>query len=125
MNYLLDTLVFLWVVGDPGRLKTEAAAVIQNRQCAVFVSAVSAVEIAIKSALGKLQVPSDIEAEITLRGFSHLPLRYSHGKALEGLAPHHQDPFDRMLIAQAILEGLTLITHDQKFEHYPVEVLWT
>lgn len=125
MNYLLDTHVFLWVLGDPQRLKTDAAAVIQNRQCAVFISAVSAVEIAIKSALGKLHVPSDIEAEITLRGFNHMPLKYSHGKALEGLAPHHQDPFDRMLIAQARLEGLTIITHDKKFEHYPVEVLWT
>jgi len=125
MNYLLDTHVFLWAVGDSKRLDKKVAADISDPRNAVFVSAVSSVEIAIKSALGKLDAPDDLEDEIGLRGFSHLPLRYNHGSGLRSLSPHHQDPFDRMLIAQAIQEKLTIITHDQKFRDYPVGILWT
>ena len=125
MNYLLDTHVFLWAIGDSTRLDKKVAAEIQNTRNAVFVSAVSSVEIAIKSGLGKLEAPDDLEDEIGLRGFSHLPLRYSHGSGLRALSPHHQDPFDRMLIAQAIEEKLTIITHDQTFKDYPVGILWT
>jgi len=125
MNYLLDTHVFLWALGDSERLLPKAADVIRDTRVGVFVSAVTAVEIAIKSALGKLEAPEDLEQEIRLRGFSHLPLHYRHGAALQSLGPHHQDPFDRMLIAQAMQEGLTIITHDRKFGNYPVKVLWT
>jgi PIN domain nuclease of toxin-antitoxin system len=125
MNLLLDTHVFLWALSDPQRLDAKAAAAIQNRNNAVFVSSVSSVEIAIKAALGKLDAPTDLGDEIVLRGFSHMPLCFEHGAALRTMPLHHQDPFDRMLIAQAMLEGLTIITHDQKFERYPVEVLWT
>jgi PIN domain nuclease of toxin-antitoxin system len=125
MNFLLDTHVFLWAIGAPDQLSSEAAAAIRNRNNAVFVSAVTAVEIAIKSAIGKLEAPGDLEEEIALRGFSHLPLRFGHGAALSALPPHHQDPFDRMLIVQALSEKLTIITHDRKFENYPVAVLWT
>ena len=125
MNYLLDTHIFLWSIGAPERLSREASDAIQDRRHAVFVSAVTAVEISIKSALGKLEVPSDLEAEFAIRGFSHLPLQYRHGVVMAGLPGHHQDPFDRMLIAQAMEEGLTVITHDKKFESYPISVLWT
>lgn len=125
MNYLLDTHVFLWVIGDATRLNPKVAAEIQNTRNAVFVSAVSSVEIAIKSGLGKLEAPDDLEDEIGLRGFNHLPLQYRHGSGLRALPPHHQDPFDRMLIAQAIQEKLTIITHDRKFSNYSVEILWT
>ena len=125
MNLLLDTHVFLWALGQPDRLSAEASAAIRNRNNAVFVSAVTSVEIAIKAAIGKLKAPIDLEDEVALRGFSHLPLSFRHGTALRNLPQHHQDPFDRMLIVQAISEGLTLITHDRKFEAYSVEVLWT
>lgn len=125
MNYLLDTHVFLWTVGDPKRLGKKAAAAIRDTNHAVFVSAVTSVEIAVKSALGKLEAPEDLEDEIGFRGFSHLPLQYRHGVGLRSLPLHHLDPFDRMLITQAMLEGLTIITHDRKFEAYPVEILWT
>ena len=125
MNYLLDTHVFLWVIGDAKRLDHKVASEIQNTRNAVFVSAVSSVEIAIKSGLGKLDAPDDLEDEIGLRGFSHLPLQYCHGAGLSTLPLHHQDPFDRMLIAQAIREKLTIITHDKKFKDYPVKILWT
>jgi len=125
MNFLLDTHVFLWALGNPGRLSEKAVAALRSRRNAVFVSAVTSVEIAIKAAIGKLEAPTDLDDEIALRGFSHLPLRFQHGAGLRTLHPHHQDPFDRMLIVQALAEGLTLITHDRKFEKYPVDVLWT
>lgn len=125
MNYLLDTHVFLWTIGDFSHLKPKVAAEIRNTRNAIFVSAVSAVEIAIKAGLGKLEAPDDLEDEIGLRGFSKLPLKYSHGAGLRILPQHHQDPFDRMLIAQAIQEKLTIITHDQKFKSYSVDILWT
>ena len=125
MNYLLDTHVFLWVLGDSERLDEKVAAAIQDTRHAVFVSAVTSVEIAIKSALGKLEAPEDLEDEIGFRGLSHLPLRYRHGASLRALPTYHQDPFDRMLIAQAMIEELTIITHNRNFKHYPVDVLWT
>jgi PIN domain nuclease of toxin-antitoxin system len=123
MNYLLDTHVFLWALGDFEKLKPKVAKVIRDTRHGVFVSAVTSMEIAIKSALGKLEAPDDLEDEIGLRGFSHLPLQFRHGTVLRSLPMYHQDPFDRMLISQALQEGLTIITHDQKFDRYPVEVL--
>lgn len=125
MNYLLDTHVFLWALGNVGKLKPGAAKVIRDTRHGVFVSAVTSMEIAIKSALGKLEAPADLEEEIELRGFSHLPLQFRHGTVLRSLPVHHQDPFDRMIISQAMQEGLTIITHDRKFEKYAVKVLWT
>ncbi len=125
MNFLLDTHVFLWTLGDPDRLSEKAVAALRSRRNAVFVSAVTSVEIAIKAAIGKLEAPTDLDDEIAFRGFSHLPLRFQHGVGLRSLDQHHQDPFDRMLIVQALTEGLTMITHDRKFEKYPVDILWT
>lgn len=125
MNLLLDTHAFLWALGDAERLSTAAARAIRNPNNAVYVSAVSSVEISIKSALGKLEAPDDLEDEVLLRGFSHLPFHFKHGAILRALQPLHQDPFDRMLIAQAMEERLTIVTHDAKFERYPVQVLWT
>jgi PIN domain nuclease of toxin-antitoxin system len=125
MNYLLDTHVFLWMLADPARLNEKATKIIQNPNKSVYVSAVAAVEIAIKKKLGKLDAPDDLSAEIRFRGLLEIPLRYTHGKAMQHLPDHHSDPFDRMLIAQAQCEGVTIITHDGKFETYPVAVLWT
>ncbi len=125
MNYLLDTHVFLWMLGDPGRLSREAAAAIQNPDRTVFVSAVTSVEISIKRALGKLDTPADLSAEIPARGLRELPLRYIHGERMASLPFHHNDPFDRMLVAQALEEKLTIISHDRKMEPYGVKVLWT
>jgi PIN domain nuclease of toxin-antitoxin system len=118
MNYLLDTHVFLWALSNPDRLNAKAIKAIQNPNHAVFVSAVSAVEIAIKTSLGKLKVPDDLGKEIVARGFQELPLRYQHGELMARLPMHHGDPFDRMLIAQALEEGLVFVTHDRKIELY-------
>lgn len=125
MNYLLDTHVFLWVLSDPRRLSKKAREQIRDPNRTVFVSAVSSVEIAIKQSLGKLNAPDGLETEIEMRGFQHLPLSYLHGVRMGGLPAHHQDPFDRMLIAQAQEESLTLITHDRKMQLYPVRLLMT
>ena len=125
MNYLLDTHVFLWFIGAPEKLSSEAIDSIRNPRNAVFVSAVTAIEIAIKTALGKLKAPADLEDEIAARGFSHLPVHYRHGAALQSLSLHHQDPFDRLLICQAMTEKLTLVSHDRKFDAYGVDILWT
>jgi len=115
MNYILDTHVFRCAVGNSENLSAKATEVLRDPRSAVFVSAVNAIEIAIKSALGKLEAPDALEQEVGLRGFSHLPLHYRHGSAIQSLPPHHLDPFDRMLIAQAMQEGLTVVTHDRKF----------
>jgi PIN domain nuclease of toxin-antitoxin system len=109
----------------PARLYEKATRIIQNPNRSIYVSAVTAVEIAIKKKLGKLDAPDGLAEEIRSRGLLELPLRYTHGVAMHNLPDHHSDPFDRMLIAQAQCEGFTIITHDGKFENYPVAVLWT
>jgi len=125
MNYLIDTHVFLWMLGEPKRLKPSVISIIENPDHVVYVSAISAVEIAIKRTLGKLVAPDHLAAEIPKRGLLELPLKYAHGEQMQKLELHHQDPFDRMLIAQAIHEKLILITHDRKLEPYDVKILWT
>jgi PIN domain nuclease of toxin-antitoxin system len=125
MNCLLDTHVFLWALAAPDELSPAARQAIQNPDNTVYVSAVTAVEISIKAALGKLDAPPELQEEIRRRGFSELPLSYSHGEALRRLADHHADPFDRMLIAQAAEENLVVITRDEKFRSYPIKVIWS
>jgi PIN domain nuclease of toxin-antitoxin system len=125
MNYLLDTHVFLWMLSDPGRLNAEAKEAICHPNHSVFVSAVSAVEISIKKRLGKLVAPDSLEQEIESRGLQHLPLTFRHGMILETLPNHHLDPFDRMLVAQALCENLIVVSHDKKLEPYPVRMVWT
>jgi PIN domain nuclease of toxin-antitoxin system len=124
VRLLLDTHVFLWWIEDVPRLKRGIRASITGAD-AVFVSAASAWEIAIKQALGKLRIPAVIEEGIEQSGFSPLPIEFRHAAAVAELPLHHGDPFDRMLIAQARVEGATLVTHDRQFERYGVPVLWT
>jgi PIN domain nuclease of toxin-antitoxin system len=123
-NLLLDTHVFLWWRADDRRLQRSARSAIAEADL-VFVSAASAWEAAIKAALGRLHLPDTIEAGVEESGFEKLPIAFSHAEAAAALPPHHLDPFDRMLVAQARIEGLTLITHDRRFEPYDVPILWT
>lgn len=125
MNLLIDTHVFLWMLATPDRLGDKVKKILVDPRHAVFLSAVSGVEIAIKRALGKLTAPAGLADEAARRGLTDLPLTFRHAEVLESLPPHHADPFDRMLLAQAIAEGLTLVTHDRKFEPYAVKILWT
>ena len=87
------------------------------------VSAASAWEISIKKALGKLTAPDDLEHQVQAGGFLALPISIAHGIAAGQLARHHEDPFDRMLIAQAFVEGLTIVTRDKQFNNYGVALL--
>jgi len=120
---LLDTHVFLWWRGEPSRLPLPVRDRIATADI-VFVSAASAWEAGIKVALGRLDLPDTIEAGVLASGFEKLPIAFSHAERAASLPLHHRDPFDRMLIAQAQTEGLTLVTHDGLLKPYDVEILW-
>lgn len=121
---LLDTHVFLWWKAVSPRLRDEARQAIAHAE-AVFVSAASAWEAAIKAGLGRLELPDRFEAGVEESGFEKLPITFGHAEAAGALPPHHRDPFDRMLVAQAQAERLVLVTHDRQFKPYEVQVLWT
>ena len=113
MNLLLDTHALLWWLDDPAKLAQAARVTIAEPDNLVFVSAVVAWEISIKHAHGKLRSPDDLEDVIALNGFRALPVSIRHAVDAGRLPPHHTDPFDRLLVAQAQGEGLTLVTRDK------------
>lgn len=121
MNLLLDTHTFLW--WDAGKLPR---AVVQRIQGAdvVFVSAASAWEIAIKAALGKIDARAPLSEALEDYGFEELPIEMAHADAVRELPSHHRDPFDRILVAQARVEGLSLVSRDPVLSRYPVSVVW-
>lgn len=123
MRLLLDTHVVLWCLGDVDRLGESARRAITDGHNVVFVSAASAWEISIKRSLGKLEAPDDLEFAITKTGFRPLPITLAHARHAGELPPHHADPFDRMLVAQAGLEALTLVTRDARLGDYEVAIL--
>ena len=128
MKLLLDTHAFLWWVTADDRLSDRAADLIRDPRNDLFLSAVSVWEIAIKSADGRIElldppatyIPQQMEAN----GFSGLAIQLHHALAVHTLPPIHRDPFDRMLLAQAVAEDLTLITHDREIARYDVRVAW-
>ncbi|HEX8275351.1 MAG TPA: type II toxin-antitoxin system VapC family toxin [Longimicrobiaceae bacterium] len=124
MRLLLDTHVFLWWNEDDPRLKQEVKDTIVGAEGNV-VSAASAWEVAIKSALGKLKLQVPFEEAVEINAFQKLTVDFRHASATAALPPYHADPFDRLLIAQALTEGLTLVTHDRVFARYGIPVIWT
>ena len=121
MRLLLDTNVLVrWHAGTLG---AEAVRAVQ-RADVVAVSAISSWEIAIKRALGKLKLADAVDDLVTLYGFLSLDATVRHGDLLRDLPRHHPDPFDRLLIVQAIEEGFTILTSDRAFEAYRVPVVW-
>lgn len=120
MRLLLDTHVLLWWLGDDRRLGAGHRELIADAGNTVLVSAMAVAEIAIKVSLGKLDAPDDLLPTLDEGGFEHLPFGASHADALRTLPWHHHDPFDRMLIAQAITEQLTVLTVDPHFAAYDV-----
>lgn len=118
MNLLLDTHIVLWWYENPRLLKPEALKKIEDSGNEIFVSAAVFWEISIKTALRKLTVPAEMLDRILI-DFSELPINASHAREVSLLPPIHHDPFDRLLIAQAKVEDMTLITRDQKIMKYP------
>ena len=118
MKLLLDTQIYLWVLDDSPRLSERARAIIQAAD-QVLISAATIWEAAIKNALGKLRVDSALlVAEIARSGFTELPILARHAAAVSALPMHHKDPFDRLLIAQALTEPARLLTADSILQSY-------
>ena len=123
MNLLLDTHTLIWVFDANPTLSQGAYDAIADGQNEVFVSAVTAWEIAIKRSLGKLELQGDYKRGLELYRFTPLPISTDHALAVEALPQHHADPFDRLLIVRARLENLTLVTRDRRFDDYDVMTL--
>ena len=123
MRYLADThLLLWWLAGKP--VPKPVKKVLSNPDHEVFVSAVSGWEISIKRAMGKLKAPENLFPLLAEEGFEHLPVTFAHGELACSLPPVHRDPFDRMLVAQATLEKLVILTGDENIPKYGVRTLW-
>ena len=126
MRLLLDTVTFIWAVGSPERISKKAMRSLQHSQATLEMSAISLSEIAIKQALGKL----NLSQQDAMTGIADLKLRVlpytaDHAFHLFGLPHHHGDPFDRQIITQALAEGIPVVTSDEKFSLYKdIEVIW-
>lgn len=125
MIALLDTHALLWWLFDDPRLGTAARSVVADPANVVFVSAVSVWEVAIKRAAGKLRAPDDLAVQVDAAGFERLPIGFDHAERVGALPHHHRDPFDRLLVAQAQVEGATLVTGDRALTAYDVPRLDT
>jgi PIN domain nuclease of toxin-antitoxin system len=127
VRFLLDTHVLLWLLAGSARIGDAVLATLADQRHQVFVSAVSGWEIAIKVGLGRLDVPPDLRswlpAAINASGVDVLQVSLEHTLGVEALPHHHRDPFDRLLIAQAITEDMTLVTADRQFDQYDVRLL--
>ena len=128
MKLLLDTCTFLWLTLDPDKLPDRVRESYRNEGNDIFFSVVSIWEIAIKHRLGKARLPDDPERYVPLRiasyGLNVVDIKTPHGLRAGALPLHHKDPFDRMIIAQAELEDLVVMTPDEAFRPYGVPLLW-
>jgi PIN domain nuclease of toxin-antitoxin system len=122
MNILLDTHLLLWAAGNPGRLSKGASALIEDRANALYFSAASLWEIAVKRGLGRADFQADprlLRRGLLDNGYAELPVKGAHAVALDQLPLIHKDPFDRILVAQSIVEGFVLVTSDEMISRYP------
>lgn len=129
MTALIDTSVFLWcITGQQSKLSAKALRIVADMDVDLWLSSVSLWEIAIKVNAGKLELPKDANFFRTQMAKFHiekvLPVDAAHALAHFGLPLHHRDPFDRMLIAQAQVEGLPFVTSDKQIQKYPIQILW-
>ena len=122
---LVDTHVLLWWLADDRKLKAHIRALLAAPENLVFVSAASIWELRIKEGLGKVDLPADFEEMLDAQSFEQLSVTTAHAHALRGLPLHHRDPFDRMLVAQATLERLTIVSHDDAMRAYGVPLIFT
>jgi len=128
MKLLLDTHALLWFISNDSQLSVPARQNIENPEHDKFVSAASLWEIAVKLSLGKVKLPRPFHEvfprQLEINGFELLPISCAQLNQVVALPFHHRDPFDRLLIAQALADDLTLVTRDPDFSKYPAKVLW-
>jgi PIN domain nuclease of toxin-antitoxin system len=128
LNALLDTHVFLWWISDSTNLSKRATSFIRDPRNSVSLSIISAWEILLKARTGRLSIPGDaaqfIETQAEYNGFALLGLRFAHLIGFQRLAMHHRDAFDHLLIAQAQVEGIPLVSGDSQMTKYAIEVIW-
>lgn len=125
MRLLLDSNAFIWAISQPAELRVAARRAITDADNERFVSISSLWEMTIKTSLGKLPLPDDFTNGIDHIGAALLPITVAHVRRLKLMPLHHRDPFDRMMIAQALEEGLTIVTRDRRFAAYGVQTLVT
>ncbi len=124
MKLLLDTHAALWFLSGDERLGERARRHLTDSANVVLLSAAVVWEIAIKRSLGKLEVPAEYLSLLLGAGVQPLAMSVEHAAAVEHLPPHHRDPFDRVLVAQATLEGAALVSHDEALRTYDVTLIW-
>jgi PIN domain nuclease of toxin-antitoxin system len=128
MKVLLDTHAFLWLITDDDRLSEKARQTFLNPGNSLFFSAASLWEICIKKSLGKISLKEGwfqtIQEEMEINTIQWLPIEMRHCAEVTGLPFHHRDPFDRMLIAQAIIEEMKLMSRDSRLSKYTIELIW-
>jgi PIN domain nuclease of toxin-antitoxin system len=128
MKLLFDTHAFIWWDSNPSRLSPQVLAACQDRANSLILSVVSVWELQIKSQLGKLKLNLPLatltERQIETNGIQVLPVSLPHVLALESMPLHHKDPFDRLLVAQAIVEDAVLVTRDSAFAGYSAKLFW-
>ena len=123
MKLLLDTHILIWWLSQDRRLSQLETDIITNPDNFIFISAASAWEIAVKRMIGKLEAPDDLPAALAANNFLELPITIEHSQRLYQLPLHHNDPFDRIMVAQAISEDLTFMTRDAKIALYEVRTI--
>lgn len=121
MNYLLDTCILIWWLENS--LDKKLTKIINSPNNHIFISSATVWEIIIKEKTGKLKTPGDLKEQLILNNFIELPINHQHSFNLNNLPEIHKDPFDRILISQAQIENLTLITHDHYIKQYPIKTI--
>jgi len=124
LKLLVDTQAALWLLLDDGRLSDTARQLLFDEEVDCFLSAASVWEAAIKRGLGKLDAPADFHIHMERNGTRGLPVYDRHAALVADLPPHHRDPFDRLLVAQAMEEGMSILSADRILRAYDVPVLW-
>lgn len=124
MKLLLDTHAALWWLADDARLGTEAVRQLGDDSNRVLLSSAVVWEVAIKRSLGKLQAPPDLASTLIGAGVQPLAITLDHAAAVEALPWRHRDPFDRMLVAQALAEGASIVSHDERLQQYGIPLVW-
>ena len=128
MKYLLDTMVWLWSVSSVENIGADGHAILADQDAEIYLSVASTWEISIKARIGKFTLPEPpptyIPKRLTEQNIQALTINQTHALKVYELPLHHRDPFDRLIIAQALTEEMTVLTSDRGFEKYPIEIIW-